>query len=93
MSTTNFWAIIVAIVGGLASYYDLKTDNRVRDLVIETNAKVVTVNTAKIIVIDEKLTDTRELLLKIDGKLDGVVKEQSRVARALDRSDRGTHPN
>lgn len=85
MSTTNFWAIIVVIVGGIASYYDLKTDNRVRDHVIEANARVVTANTGKITSIDDKLTDTRELLLKIDGKLDGVLKEQVRVARTLDR--------
>lgn len=85
MSTTNFWAIIVAVIGGAASYYDLKSDNRVRDVVITSHTAEIETATSKLIIVDAKVTDTRELLQKISGQLDGISREQQRVSRALER--------
>lgn len=85
MSTTNFWAIIVMIAGGIASFYDLKMDNKVRDQVVITNSQKIADTAIKLTTIDMKLTETRELMLKVSGQLDGISMEQKRVSRALDR--------
>jgi len=86
MSTTNFWAIITVILCGLASYYDLKTDNRVRDTIVVANGQRILGSEIKLTVIDAKLTETRELMIKVSGQLDGISTEQRRVARALERN-------
>lgn len=87
MSTTNFWAIIAVIIGGMASYYDLKTDNRVRDTIVNANGVRIITSETKLAVIDAKLTETRELMLKVSGQLDGISNEQHRVSRALERNN------
>lgn len=86
MSTTNFWAIIVMITGGIVSYYDLKTDNKVRDTVISANSVRIATTEMKLTAMDIKLTETRELMIKASSQLDSISSEQVRVARALEHA-------
>lgn len=88
---TNFWVLISIIAAGILGWTDLKSDNRVRDMVVGEHTDQIISVTAKVSTVDMKLSETRELLIKISGQMDSLVKEQAHQGRQIDRLSPAPH--
>lgn len=78
ISTANLWMLITILASGILAYSHMEADNRVRDLKVDVHSDQISAVVKKVGEVDTKVTETRELMIKMSGQLDSIAQEQRR---------------